>query len=221
MPTPPRNRDGQSPSLVGGDAQVTGTVYQNSYMLVPTGAIFPYAVGTSPAGYLLCDGSAVNRTTYAALFAVIGTTYGAGDGTTTFNIPNFVGRFPIGYQTGTYNLGTAGGVSSVALSTTELPAHTHTGTTDSGGSHTHTYQDAYFAENAGGGGGIYGTSATTDTDNHFYYRTAGGGYSTSPSDIDTGSSGSHTHTFTTASSGTGTAFSIVNPYLPIAYIIKY
>lgn len=55
--------------------------------LVPTGTILPFGGTTAPAGYLLCDGSAVSRTTYAALFAVIGTTYGLGDGSTTFNLP--------------------------------------------------------------------------------------------------------------------------------------
>lgn len=55
--------------------------------LVPSGTILPYGGTTVPSGYLLCDGSAVSRTTYAALFAVIGTTYGSGDGSTTFNLP--------------------------------------------------------------------------------------------------------------------------------------
>lgn len=55
---------------------------------MPVGSIIPYAGTTIPAGYLLCDGSAISRTTYSALFAAIGTTYGAGDGNSTFNIPN-------------------------------------------------------------------------------------------------------------------------------------
>ena len=53
-----------------------------------TGSLMPFAGSTIPTGWLNCDGSAVSRTTYADLFAVIGTTYGAGDGSTTFNIPN-------------------------------------------------------------------------------------------------------------------------------------
>ena len=59
------------------------------------GIINAYAGSTAPDGYLMCDGSAVSRTNYAALFAAIGTTYGAGDGSTTFNVPNLSGRFPL------------------------------------------------------------------------------------------------------------------------------
>ena len=54
---------------------------------VPTGTILPYGGSTAPNGFLLCDGSAVSRTTYAALYAVIGDVYGAGDGNSTFNLP--------------------------------------------------------------------------------------------------------------------------------------
>jgi microcystin-dependent protein len=61
------------------------------------GMIFPYAGASAPTGFLLCDGSAVSRTTYADLFTLISTTYGAGDGSTTFNVPDLKGRFPLGY----------------------------------------------------------------------------------------------------------------------------
>jgi microcystin-dependent protein len=61
------------------------------------GMIFPYAGSSAPTGFLLCDGSAVSRTTYADLFALISTAYGVGDGLTTFNVPNLAGRFPLGY----------------------------------------------------------------------------------------------------------------------------
>lgn len=63
----------------------------------PVGMVAPYAGKTAPSGWLKCDGSAISRTTYAALFNVIGTTYGAGDGSTTFNLPNLIdGRVPFG-----------------------------------------------------------------------------------------------------------------------------
>lgn len=62
----------------------------------PTGAVTEYAGSSAPTGWLLCDGSAVSRSTYAALFAVIGTNYGAGDGSTTFNVPDVRGRVPTG-----------------------------------------------------------------------------------------------------------------------------
>lgn len=60
--------------------------------------IFPYAAATAPTGFLLCDGAAVSRATYSGLFALIGTTYGAGDGSTTFNVPDLRSRFPLGYS---------------------------------------------------------------------------------------------------------------------------
>jgi microcystin-dependent protein len=75
---------------------------------IPTGAILPYGGATAPTGYLMCDGSAVSRTTYSALFAVLGTTYGAGDGSTTFNLPNAQLRFLLG-SGANHPLGATGG----------------------------------------------------------------------------------------------------------------
>ena len=66
--------------------------------LVPTGAILPYGGTTAPSNFLLCDGSAVSRSTYADLFAILSTSYGVGDGSLTFNLPNLKGRFPLGYS---------------------------------------------------------------------------------------------------------------------------
>lgn len=66
--------------------------------LVPTGAILPYGAATAPSNFLLCDGSAVSRATYSTLFGIIGTSYGVGDGSTTFNVPNLKDRFPLGYS---------------------------------------------------------------------------------------------------------------------------
>ena len=67
---------------------------------MPVGSIIPYAGTTIPAGYLLCDGSAISRTTYSALFAAIGTTYGAGDGNSTFNLPSSTERYLKGNNRG-------------------------------------------------------------------------------------------------------------------------
>ena len=67
---------------------------------VPTGVINMWGTGTAPTGYLLCAGAAVSRSTYAALFAVIGTTFGVGDGSTTFNVPNYTNRSPYGTTVG-------------------------------------------------------------------------------------------------------------------------
>ena len=77
--------------------------------IAPTGTIVMYAAGTAPSGWLLCDGTAVLRTTFASLFTLIGTTYGAGNGTTTFNLPNLQQKFP---RQDTAHLGATGGATT-------------------------------------------------------------------------------------------------------------
>lgn len=79
----------------------------------PTGVILPWSQATAPNGFLKCDGTAVSRTTYKDLFAVIGTTYGVGDGSTTFNLPDLTSRLPVQANTST-NVGQVGGVNRVA-----------------------------------------------------------------------------------------------------------
>lgn len=69
-----------------------------SSKIVPTGSILPYGGATAPSNFLLCDGSAVSRTTYLDLFTILSTSYGVGNGSTTFNLPNLQGRFPLGYS---------------------------------------------------------------------------------------------------------------------------
>ena len=95
---------------------------------VPVGTINMYAGATTdvPSGWLLCDGSAVSRTTYAQLFAVLDTEYGTGDGSTTFNLPNFVtdNKFPRA-ATDDSGRGTTGGESTHTLTESEMPTHTH------------------------------------------------------------------------------------------------
>ena len=86
------------------------------------GAIKPWTKTTAPAGYLLCDGSAVSRTTYADLFGVISTTYGTGDGSTTFNVPQLQGKMPQGYDGNTYNLAGTGGANTVTVAVTNNQA---------------------------------------------------------------------------------------------------
>ena len=76
-----------------------GNPIAGTYLPAVVGAVVAFAGRTSPDGWLLCDGSAVSRTTYAALFAVIGTTYGSGDGSSTFNLPNLTDRFIQGSAT--------------------------------------------------------------------------------------------------------------------------
>jgi microcystin-dependent protein len=92
-------------------------------LIVPTGSISQFAGSAVPTGYLLCDGGAVSRATYSALFAVIGSAYGAGDGSTTFNVPDFRGKAAYGLNSsGTYDaLAKTGGANTVDIS------HTHSG----------------------------------------------------------------------------------------------
>lgn len=92
---------------------------------LPAGSIMAWSTNTAPANWLICDGSAVSRTTYASLFSAIGTTFGAGNGSTTFNLPDLRGRVPVGRdaaQTEFDVLGESGGAKTVALATNNLPS---------------------------------------------------------------------------------------------------
>lgn len=107
----------------------------------PAGSVISFGGTAAPSGWLLCFGQAVSRTTYAALFAAIGTTYGAGDGSTTFNLPDFRGRVPAGKDDmgGTAagrltsagsgvngaSLGAVGGAETHTLTAAQIPPHTH------------------------------------------------------------------------------------------------
>lgn len=132
--------------------------------------MFSGTAATKPTGWLVCDGSAVSRTTYSALFAVIASRYGDGNGTTTFNLPNMASYFPIGVADGT-GTGSAGSMSGSTdghtLTTAEIPAHTHT---------IPRYRQA------GGSYSLYGDGAYGDTIDSGSI----------------GGSGSHTHTLTAA-----------------------
>lgn len=117
---------------VHGALDVTGALTTSAgTSFLPPGIVMWYGFTSAPTGWLECDGTAVSRTTYAALFAVIGTTFGVGDGSTTFNLPNqarrvLVGRGGSGTGTLGSTLGSTGGAETHALVTAEMPAHTHT-----------------------------------------------------------------------------------------------
>ena len=162
---------------------------------IPTATIVPWSSSSVPSGFLECDGSAVSRSTYSALFAIIGTTYGSGDGASTFNVPNLADNVCVG-KSNNKALASTGGANTVTstgnvggttgahtLTTSELPSHTHP------------------QGNAGGPGG--------NRD----------GYAPNPARTDsTGSGSSHSHNM--SATFTGDATSVLQPYLTLIYIIK-
>lgn len=145
-----------------------GSAWVDCFQGVPVGSISMFGGSSAPAGFALCDGSAISRTTYAALFAVLGTAYGAGDLSTTFNLPDLRQRFPLGKATsGTGNtLGATGGNIDHDHA---VPAHYHgKGTLNITSSGTHTtaisHDHSSFNTVAGGGHG-HGHSLTASSSN--------------------------------------------------------
>lgn len=192
---------------------------------VPPGTVEMFAgpIANIPDGWLYCNGSAQSRTTYAALFAAIGTTHGAGNGSTTFNIPNMEGVFARGFDNGRgYDSGRVLG----SYQADQMPSHNHTGTTATAGDHSHT-----VTVNSGGShshnisidsGGSHSHTATTNvTGDHSHTVTlydGGASYGagslkaaivSSGLNSTTTTNGAHSHTVTVSSSGshthTGTA----------------
>ena len=197
---------------------------------------------TAPSGWLLCNGNAVSRTTYSTLFTAISTTFGTGDGTTTFNIPDMSSRMPIGVGTGTgltaRTLAGTGGVETVTLTSAQsgVPAHSHTNTASFSGSfsgtaasHNHT-QDAHSH-------GIQRsnvTASSTNTDGSSIYRlvqNSGASYSDTQNATATNQATSITPagtisgtvTMTNANNSAANAASShdnMSPYLGVNFIIK-
>ena len=113
---------------------------------VPTGSVHQMATTTAPSGYLKCNGAAVSRTTYAALFAIIGTTWGAGDGSTTFNVPDLRGEFVRGWDD---SRGVDSGRSFASFQADQNKSHSHSASSSvSDPGHSHVFQRPGFRTSA-------------------------------------------------------------------------
>lgn len=190
--------------------------------VVPIGVVVDFAGTVAPTGWLMCYGQAISRSTYDDLFSVIGTTFGVGDGSTTFNLPDLRGRVTAGKddmggtsadrltnQTGGLNgdtLGATGGAETHALTTAQLASHSHaagTLATASDGAHSHN-TTIFAVPNAG------------------YQLEGGNDVNLGPQSQASSTSGAHTHTITgsTASAGSGTAHNNVQPTLILNKMIR-
>jgi len=175
------NFDGSNLSGVGG---------------LSTGTIVEWSASSLPTGFLECNGQTVSRSTYSALFSIVGTTYGAGDGSSTFALPNLSDNVPVG-KSNNKALASTGGANTVqttgnvggstanaTLSTSQLASHSH---------------DSVLTNAGGDGdpdGGHIGTSSTGAT----------------------GSGSGHSHNM--SATFTGDSTSVIQPYIALIYIIK-
>ena len=185
----------------------------------PIGTVLAFAGSTAPTGWMFADGASLVRATNAAIFAVIGTTYGAVDGT-HFNLPNLTNKIPVG-SGGSYSRGNTGGASTVTLSTSQIPSHDHggvgdhshsmSGTANSVGDHSHGYTNASSTR-----GDLLASGGSSANNSSFGDSTGGaGGHSHSLSGS-IGSGGSHTH----SSVGSGSAHENMPPFVAMPYIIR-
>jgi microcystin-dependent protein len=205
----------------------------NPVGFLPAGCVIPYAGSTSPAGWLLCAGQAVSRTEYGALFAVVGTTYGSGDGSTTFNLPDLRGRAVAGVDNmggsaanrltaggsgvAGNTLGSAGGAETHTLTGAQsgTSAHSHTGSSGNDSpDHNHgpaTGGNSFFVNVSSGGDVLNGGGSQ--------YRFNFG----SPWTATGGASARHTHSITVNTATAANASSAHNntqPTMVMNYIIK-
>ena len=172
-------------------------VYSAHSELVPTGTISMYITNSAPFGYLLCDGREVSRTSYRSLFNVIKTRFGPGNGETTFNLPDFRNRFPMGAGD-VFDLTETGGSHTQTLVSNNLPHHLHGGTTNNGG-----YERSTMGGPEAGLGGLGTYPSYSNSHNHTFTTTVNQTFNQDGTVVQ------------------NTEFSILNKYLAIYYIIKY
>ena len=188
------------------------------------GDLKPIAGSGIPAGFLLCDGSAVSRTQYVALFNAIGGTWGNGDGVTTFNLPDLRTRAPIGANTA-FPLGSTGGSTDITLSLANLPTHSHV-VTDPG--HTHAVTDPAHTHPITDPGhahvSIVAQSNTTTGTNPGGVTAGSTNTATTGITVNTATTGitiaSAMTGVTTANTGSGAPFSAISPYAAVNWLIK-
>lgn len=202
-PTAPTAPAGTNTTQIATTAFVT----QNAVL---TGSLMMWPTASAPSGYLLCNGATVPRSTYAALFAVIGTTFGSGDGSTTFTLPDYRDRMPIGSNTIAASIGATGGSKdAIAVS------HTHTATQ---ASHTHFIAGGSQSAALGSGNVLAQTGNVSSgllANENFEYQLLGGGTSAT-----VGLTNSVTPAITVASAGSSGTNANMPPYLGINFIIK-
>jgi len=175
---------------------------------IPTATIVPWSSASVPSGFLECDGSAVSRTTYATLFGIVGTTYGAGDGSTTFNVPDLADNVPVG-KSNNKALASTGGANTVAA-TGNVGGSTANATLSTAqlASHTHNPSAAAVGGTQNSPGTRYGQTQTPRNNN-----------ATASLPLNSAGSGSgHSHNMSATFSGDST--SVLQPYLALIYIIK-
>jgi microcystin-dependent protein len=170
---------------------------------IPTATIIPWSDSSVPTGYLECDGAAVSRSTYSALFTIVGTTYGSGNGSSTFNVPNLADNVPVG-KSNNKAVGSTGGANTVSK------------TGNVGGSTANaTLSTPQLASHSHGQGAAANNGNVTNPYNTSGYQRAGG----VPSNTgNAGSGNGHSHNM--SANFTGDATSVLQPYLTVLYIIK-
>lgn len=179
----------------------------------------PSARPTDHSGWLLCDGRQVSRVTYKSLFDIVGVTYGVGDGSTTFNIPNLQGRFLLGKATsGTGS--TLGGTGGAIDHTHSMGSHTHTissagSHSHSAGSHSHTYSGTTTAPNTGAIQALDQNPVLAA----YYDHTHDYSGTTSSEAVTTDTQGDHDHGGTTGSTSAGTSGTGNPPFISGNYFI--